>query len=44
MADFPDDGYRSMVCIEAANAAVDIFLIPPEGEHTLSQTITEEPF
>ena len=44
MADFPDDGYRSMVCIEAANAAGDTTRIPPGGEHTLSQTITEEPF
>jgi D-hexose-6-phosphate mutarotase len=44
MADFPDEGYRSMVCIEAANATGDIHRIPPDGEHTLSQTITEEPF
>jgi len=44
MADFPDDGYRSMVCIEAANATGDIYRIPPGGEHTLSQIITEEPF
>jgi glucose-6-phosphate 1-epimerase len=44
MADFPDEGYRSMVCIEATNAADDVRVLRPGQEHTLSQTITEEPF
>ena len=42
MADFPDEGYRTMVCIEATNAADDIYRVPPGGEHTLSQTISTE--
>jgi D-hexose-6-phosphate mutarotase len=42
MADFPDDGYRTMVCLEAANAAEDVRLLPPDGEHILSQTISED--
>ena len=40
MADFSDDGYQSMVCIETANAASDIRTIPPGESHTLKQTIT----
>jgi D-hexose-6-phosphate mutarotase len=39
IVDFPDDGYRSMVCIEAANAFADVYVLPPGGEHTLAQTI-----
>ena len=42
MADFPDDGYLTMVCIEAANTADDIYQLPPGGEHILSQTISIE--
>jgi glucose-6-phosphate 1-epimerase len=41
MFDFPDDGYRTMVCIEAANAADDVRLLRPGTEHILSQTISE---
>lgn len=41
MADFPDHGYRSMVCIEAANAKNDTQVLPPGAVHELSQTITE---
>ena len=41
MADFPDEGYRTMVCIEAANAAADVRSVPPGGEHVLSQTISQ---
>jgi len=40
MADFPDDGYLQMVCIEATNAASDIHRVPPGGDHVLSQTIS----
>ncbi len=39
MADFPDDGYRQMVCIETANAVDDVRHLAPGETHTLSQTI-----
>jgi glucose-6-phosphate 1-epimerase len=39
MADFPDEGYRTMVCVEATNAESDVYSVPPGGEHTLSQVI-----
>jgi D-hexose-6-phosphate mutarotase len=40
MRDFPDDGYRGMVCVEAVNTGDDTALVVPGGRHTLSQTIT----
>lgn len=40
MADFPDNGYRSMVCVESANAGQDRRAIAAGQSHTLSQTIT----
>lgn len=42
MADFHDDGYRTMVCIETANTAGDIHYILPGGQHTLTQIISVE--
>ena len=42
MADFPDEGYRTMVCIEAANAERDVRRLQPGDEHTLSQIISVE--
>ncbi|MFT7184713.1 MAG: glucose-6-phosphate 1-epimerase [Pseudohongiellaceae bacterium] len=39
MADFSDDGYREMVCIEAAITANDAQIISPGKSHILSQTI-----
>jgi glucose-6-phosphate 1-epimerase len=39
MGDFSDQGYRHMLCIEAANAADDVRELAPGGEHTLSQII-----
>jgi glucose-6-phosphate 1-epimerase len=39
MSDFSDQGYRNMVCIEAANAADDVYRLAPGEEHTLSQII-----
>jgi len=39
MADFPDDGYQQMVCIETANAVDDVRRLAPGETHTLSQTI-----
>ncbi len=43
MADFGDDEYPRMVCVETANAGDDVVSIPPSGEHVLSTTITVEP-
>ena len=43
MADFDDDGYRKMVCIETANAASDARTIAPGQSHTLRQTIALNP-
>lgn len=39
MGDFPDDGYKTMVCVETTNAATDVCRVPPYGEHTLTQMI-----
>jgi D-hexose-6-phosphate mutarotase len=43
MTDFPDEGYRRMVCVETANAARDARVLRPGGVHTLRQTISLEP-
>ena len=40
MADFSDDGFQTMVCIEAANADEDVVWLAPGEEHTLSQIIS----
>ncbi|HER20221.1 MAG TPA: D-hexose-6-phosphate mutarotase [Chromatiales bacterium] len=40
MDDVPDDGYRSMVCVEAANAGGDERRVEPGDTHTLAQTIS----
>ena len=40
MGDFSNDGYKTMVCVETANAFEDIRRISPNGEHTLAQTIS----
>lgn len=40
MADFPDAGFQTMVCIETANALEDTRTISPSETHTVSQTIT----
>jgi D-hexose-6-phosphate mutarotase len=39
MTDFSDDGYKHMVCIEAAITTNDVQTILPGESHTLSQTI-----
>jgi len=41
MADMPDDGYRSMICIETANALNDSRRLVPGEEHTLNVTLSE---
>jgi len=40
MADFSDNGFKQMVCIEAAITANDEQIIAPGENHILSQTIT----
>lgn len=40
MGDFSNDGYKTMVCVETANAFEDNRQILPNDEHTLAQTIS----
>jgi len=40
MSDFPDDGWRTMVCVETANAANDARELRPGESHTLTQVIS----
>ncbi|MFT4691163.1 MAG: glucose-6-phosphate 1-epimerase [Limisphaerales bacterium] len=40
MADFNNDGYRTMLCIEATNAGEDLHTVPPGGEHRLMQILS----
>lgn len=42
MADFPDDGYKTMVCVETANAFSDVREIAPGDNHLIMQTICVE--
>lgn len=42
MKDFPDDGFRSMVCVESTNAVSDVYPVSPGERHTLSQTVAVE--
>jgi len=42
MADFGDDEYRRMVCVETANAGEDAVTVPPDGEHRLAARIRVE--
>lgn len=43
MADFGDDEYREMVCIETANAARDLISVSPRGQHRLKTTLRVMP-
>ena len=40
MADFGDEEYHRMVCVEAANCGDDIVTLAPRMSHTLSQTVS----
>lgn len=40
LGNFPDDGYKTMLCVEAANAADDVRTLQPGEKHTLGQTIS----
>jgi glucose-6-phosphate 1-epimerase len=39
IADMPDDGYRTMICVEAVNAWQDAPVVPPGGTFSLGTTI-----
>jgi D-hexose-6-phosphate mutarotase len=43
MADFGDDEYPGMVCVETANAGDDVVAVPAGGRHVLRTTIGVEP-
>ena len=40
LADFGDDEYTEMVCVEVANAGADTVTVAPGGEHHLGTTIS----
>ncbi len=42
MADFDDDGWRTMVCVETANAAEHAVTLPPGAEHEMTATLRVE--
>jgi len=42
IADMPDDGYKTMICVEAVNAYNDIVVVQPKENRTLATTITVE--
>ncbi len=42
MADFPDDGFRNMVCIEVANTQEDKVVLEPGQEYQLEKRIAVE--
>jgi D-hexose-6-phosphate mutarotase len=43
MADFDDDGWRTMVCVETANAAEHAITLEPGAEHEMTATLRVEP-
>jgi D-hexose-6-phosphate mutarotase len=43
LADFGDEEYHGMVCVETANADTDAVTVGPGGEHRLAATISVEP-
>jgi D-hexose-6-phosphate mutarotase len=43
MADFGDEEYGGMVCVETTNAAEDIITVAPGGEHRLRAVISLSP-
>jgi len=42
MADMKDDAYKTMLCIEAANAPGDACMLTPGEEHTLTSVISSD--
>lgn len=42
IGDMPDDGYKTFICVEAANAYIDAVILEPGQLHTISQTFSVE--
>lgn len=42
LADFGDEEYTGMVCVETANTAADVVMVMPAGDQRLSTTISME--
>jgi glucose-6-phosphate 1-epimerase len=42
MADMEDDAYKTMLCIETANAPGDARMLAPGEEHTLISVISSD--
>jgi D-hexose-6-phosphate mutarotase len=42
MADFDDEGYRNMLCVESVNAFEDRVSLPAGSQHTLGTQICVE--
>jgi len=42
MKDMPDDGYKSFICVEAANFYDDYIELQAENQHTISTTIRQQ--
>ena len=42
MPDYPNEGYKTMVCIETTNAAGDVRSIAPGDQHTITQIVSVE--
>lgn len=42
MADMPNDGYKTMLCLETANALNDFVRLEPNDIHTLKVTISQK--
>ncbi len=40
IGDMPDDGYKTFICVEAANAYTDAVVLEPGQLHTISQTFS----
>ncbi len=40
IADMPDDGYNTFICVEAANAYTDAVVLEPGQQHIISQTFS----
>jgi glucose-6-phosphate 1-epimerase len=42
MADFGDDEWPGMICIETANAAENAITLPPHASHSMTAVISVE--
>ena len=42
LGDLPDEAYKEFLCVEAANALSDVYIVTPGKSHSLSTTISVE--